>query len=144
MCVTELSRNRRYRIFYNFQFQQSFGQPENQKHKNKIRTVSPASDNVANTSKFPEHPSVLSNLSAMPCIETKLRFHYCLHDYEDEFAACDEPEGPDISTTTKEEWWKSQSEINWILTRGLIHMKNGGVCGCDYDALLLLPVSKIH
>ena len=71
----------------------------------------------------------------MPCIKTKLRFHYCLHDYEDEFAACDEHEGPDVSTTTKEECWKSQSgKKRNLSTRLGTTMSNGGVCGRDCDA----------
>jgi len=71
----------------------------------------------------------------MPCIKTKLRFHYCLHDYEDEFAACDEHDGPDVSTTTKEECWKSQSgKKRNLSTRLGTTMENGGVCSRDCDA----------
>lgn len=71
----------------------------------------------------------------MPCIKTKLRFHRCLHDDEDEFAACDEHGDPGVTRTAMEECWNSRprKERN-LSTRLGTSMKNGGVCSRDCDA----------
>ena len=71
----------------------------------------------------------------MSCIKTKMRFHYCGHDDEDEFSGCDKHEGPDVPHETKRECWESQSKKQRNLsTRMNTSYRSGGVCSRDCDA----------